>query len=471
MQKVTKAAAKNKTLPGPIKGLKHGGTIKLNDGTTFTKAQVRKDPVKVMQSIIKQQRSLYSKNMGDWIAARAAAENPIYPMRTLLYDLYADLTLDGFFHGQFYNHRVLPVKNKVFKIKNKAGKYDPAKAQILEKSWFYNLILWYMEAIIYGYSLPYINTLTFDNGTSWINELILLDRKHVHSEMHVITPFQTEFDGIDYLADPVVNYVFPMGDPYDLGMLNKAAPLLIIKRHSWQNWDEFEEIFGMPIRIAKTASQDPRVQADIEDWLKEMGTASYAIFPEGTEIDVKESKQTDAYSVFQEKIKTVNEELAILICGQTMTSMNGSSRSQGEVHERVMEEITKDDECGFRTLMNEKWLPLLKDVHGYPFDDGDSFEWDQPKDLQARLKVFQGVVELGFEVDQAQVEEEFDVKITGRKTVPAPAIPPVADIKGGIPAPSDPKDPDADDDKDLKASDIIKLHAKIHEWYGGSHVH
>jgi hypothetical protein len=470
MQKSTKPKGSIKPTPAQ-KGIKHGGIIQLNDGSTFTKAQVKKDPVKVMQSIIKQQRSLYSKNMGDWIAARASAENPIYPMRTLLYDLYADLTLDGFFHGQFYNHRVLPVKNKVFKIKNAAGKFDLDKAELLQKSWFYNLILWYMESIIYGYSLPYMNQTCFDGKTNWINELILLDRKHVHSEIHVITPFQTEFDGIDYLADPVVKYVLPMGDPYDLGLLNKAAPLLIIKKHSWQNWDEFEEIFGMPIRIAKTASQDPRVQADIEDWLKEMGTASYAIFPEGTEIEVKESKQTDAYAVFQQKINAVNEELAILICGQTMTSMNGSSRSQGEVHERVMAEITKDDECGFRTIFNEKWLPLLRDVHGYPFDIGDTFEWDQPKDLQARLKVFQGVVGLGFEVDQQQVEEEFDVKITGRKVTPAAAAPPAPDVKGGIPAPTDPKDPDADDDKDLTASDMIKLHAKILELYGGSHVH
>lgn len=452
--------------------MKHGGTIKLTDGTEYTKAQIRKDPVKVMQSIIKQQRSLYSKDMNDWIAARAEAENPIYPMRTRLYDLYADLALDGFFHGQFYNHRTLPVKNKVFKIIEAGGDANPEKTKLLQKSWFYNLILWYMEAKPYGYSLPYINEIEFDGKTSWIKELILLPRKNVHPEMHIVTAFQTDFEGIDYTADPVCNYVFPIGDPYDLGLLNLAAPLLILKKHSWQNWDEFEEIFGMPIRVAKTASQDPRVQNEIEGWLKEMGTAPYGIFPEGTELEIIQSTQPDSFRVFQEKMKAVNEELAILICGQTMTSMNGSSRSQGEVHERVMAEITKDDECGFRTLVNECWLPMLIRAHGYPFEEGDSFEWDQPEDLQNLLKIYSGINAMGFQLDPADVTKKFGVPILGIKTTPAAAAPEGADKPGGIPAdPDNPLDPNEDADKDLKASDLIKLHAKITELYGGGYVH
>ena len=464
---------KNETPQAAAPKIKHGGTITLNDGTKFTKSQIRKDPVKVMQSIIKQQRSLYSKNMEDWIAARAEAENPIFPQRTRLYDLYADLALDGFFHGQFYNHRTLPVKNKVFKIVKANGETDVDKTKMLQKGWFYNLILWYMEAKPYGYSLPYINEIEYDGTTSWIKELVLLPRKNVHPEMHVVTPFQTDFDGIDYLADPVCNYVFPIGDPYDLGLLNMAAPLLILKKHSWQNWDQFEEIFGMPIRIAKTASQDPRVQNDIENWLQEMGTAPYAIFPEGTEVEIKQSTQSDAFGVFREKMKAVNEELAILICGQTMTSMNGSSRSQGEVHERVMAEITKDDECGFRTLVNEDWIPKLRDFHKYPFIEGDSFEWDQPEDLQNLLKLYTGINAMGFQLDMEEVSKKFGVKILGVKTTTA-AAPPAPDVKGGIqvdPADPNPADPDKLADKDLKASDLIHLHAQIIKLYGGSYVH
>jgi phage gp29-like protein len=390
-----------------------GGATKL---TAADRQQIKKDPAKVLSKIIVQQSSLYSKAMSDWLAARAAAENPVYPIRTLLYDLYHDLILDGFFYGLFYNHRVLPIKNKAFKIVNASGEEQPEKTKLLQKDWFYKLMLWYMESKLYGYSLPYIDSLSFDGSISNIQNMVLLPRKHVHPEKHVVTPFQNEFDGIDYQQRPLSNYVFPIGDPFDLGLLNIAAPLLIIKKHSWQSWDQFEEMFGIPIRIAKTASQDPRVQNEIQNWLVNMGSASYGIFPEGTDIDIRENKQTDAFSVFQQKITSINEELAILACGQTMTSMNGSSRSQGEVHERVKDQITKDDERGFRTLVNEHWLKMLMEEHGYPLEAGDSFEWDQPEDLDSLLKIYQGIDAMGFQLDQQQVAQKFGVKILGLKT-------------------------------------------------------
>lgn len=442
----------------PIVRLKHGGTIHLNAEDDKAKKELLKtDPGAIMTSIIKQQRTLYAKQIADYQAARALAENPIYPQRALLFDIYADVILDPFIHGQIYNHRILPVKNKAFKINNTAGETDKEKVKHFQKSWFNDFITWALESKFFSFSLPYIEQISYDGKTSWIKKLTLLERKNVHPESNIITRYQSDFTGIDYLADPVNKFVIPIGDPFDLGLLLKAIPIWIIKKHGWQNWDEFGEIFGIPIRTAKTASQDPRVIAEIEGWLRDMSTAAYGLFPAGTELDIKESNKTDAFKVFSEAIKMANEELAILFSGQTMTSMDGSSRSQGEVHERVKDEITKDDEKFIRTIVNEQLIPLLRDVHGYPFDEGDSFEWDQPEDLQNLLKIFQGVNNMGFQLDPDQVTEKFGVKILGIK---APAVP------------NDEPDPkDKKDDKELSVTpgDLIKLHAKLQqEMFGGT---
>jgi hypothetical protein len=186
----------------------------------------------------------------------------------------------------------------------------------------------------------------------------------------------------------------------------------------------------------------------------------------------------------------VDVELAILINGQAMTSMNGSSRSQGEVHERVMDEITKDDEVFITTLVNEKLLPLLRDVHKYPFEDGDVFELDQPEDLQALLKIYTGVNQMGFQLDMDEVSKRFKVKITGLKQV-APVAPAPGDAADDDDDPDGDEDQDTpdepkkgsqkpkgakkaatvpeDDDEELKAADLIKLHAEILKLY--AHVH
>jgi len=463
-------AKTNKKLPA----IKHGGTIQLSNGEKFTAAQIRKDPAKVMISIIRQQRSLFSKNMDDLIAARAQAEQPDFPMRTWLHNIYLDIILDPFIHGQIYNHRILPVKNKSFKIFNAKKEADEIKTALFQKGWVSQFIEWALESKFFGFSAIYFKEMLFDGKTSWIKTLELLDRKHVHPEAHVFTVYESDLTGIDYLAEPVCNYVVPVGDPCDLGLLNKAATLAILKRHSWQNWDQFEEIFGLPVRIAKTSSQDPRVQAEIEEWLDQMGTAAYGIFPEGTELDIKESKHTDAFKVFDQKRQAANEELAILFSGQTMTSMNGSSRSQGEVHERVKDEITKDDEKFIFNLFNEILIPLLRDKHNWPLDEGDYLVWEQPEDLAALLTIYQGVDGMGFQLDPAQVSEKFGVKIIGLK--PKPTMPGLPEDNGkdpkkpGKPGKPGPDEDDEQDDAQLKVSDLVKLHAKLAELYGGKHV-
>jgi len=442
---------------GPLSGLKHAGTITLKDGTSFTKDQIKKDPGMVMAAIVKQQRSLYSKDMEDWIAARAMAENPDYPIRTLLYDIYDDIILDNFISGLIYNHRILPVKNKAFNIMNAKKEFDQDKTDLFDKGWVNDLFKWWLESIFYGYSVPYIEELAFDGTTSWIQKLVLIPRKNVNPELKIVTRFQSDFEGFDFTEDPLKKYVFPAGDRYDLGLLNKAAPMAIIKKHGWQNWDEFAEIFGMPIRTVKTASQDARVIGEIEGWLRDMSTSSYGIFPQGTELDIRESKHSDAFNVFAQLIKSANEELAILICGQTMTSMNGSSRSQGEVHERVMDQITKDDERFVKTLFNEMLIPILRDVHGWPLDEGDKLQWDQPEDLQAAAKIYTAVNNMGFQLDMDDVSKKFGVKITGIKVVTPASVP------------TDQESFD-DDENDMSAKRLLKLHASIQDLYYGRTV-
>ena len=66
------------------------------------------------------------------------------------------------------------------------------------------------------------------------------------------------------------------------------------------------------MRTAKVASSDPRVKREVDKWLKDLGSAGWARFPEGVEIDIKESNSRDSFNVFNEKRKACNEELATL---------------------------------------------------------------------------------------------------------------------------------------------------------------
>ena len=43
----------------------------------------------------------------------------------------------------------------------------------------------------------------------------------------------------------------------------------------------FGEIFGIPLRIGTTTSRDPKEFDKLEKLLRNMGAASYGLFPEG----------------------------------------------------------------------------------------------------------------------------------------------------------------------------------------------
>lgn len=453
-------AAKRRT--GPV----HTHTINLAVDSKERREMLKKDPGSVMAGLVKQQRTQYSKTVGDLIAARHAAGSIDYPQRARLYDFYEDMLNDEMIYGQIYNHRILPVKNRNFKISNAAGVKDEKKAKLFNVRWIPEYIEYCLLSKFWGFSLIYLNELEAKDGVTWIKKIELFDRYHVLQEKGFIVNWQSDFTGTNYLEQPVSNYCMPIGNVRDLGLLNKAAHLWLLKKHAWQNWDEFAELFGIPIRIVKTNSDDPRVIAEIEGWTKDMGTAAYGIFPEGTEIDIKENSKTDAYKVFYEMIKSANEGLAILFSGQTMTSMDGSSKSQAEVHADVATEIRKDDEK-FITFEINNLINLLRIKFGYPFDEGDVFEWDVAEDETALIAKFKAVDEMGFQLDPDEVSNRLGVKILGIKSAAVP-VDEKEDPKEKEPAPDLKKE---EQDIELSMNGILKLHAGIAMLYGGKHVH
>lgn len=67
-----------------------------------------------------------------------------------------------------------------------------------------------------------------------------------------------------------------------------------------------------------------------------------AVIPEGATIEIIESKtsseNTDAY---QKMATWIDKQISKLVLGQTMTTDDGSSRAQGEIHEEVRQDIAQ----------------------------------------------------------------------------------------------------------------------------------
>jgi phage gp29-like protein len=173
----------------------------------------------------------------------------------------------------------------------------------------------------------------------------------------------------------------------------------------------------MPIRIGKTVSRDPAEINKVEKMLTEMGAAAWGLFPEGTEIEIKETSRGDAYNVYDQRINRANSEISKGILNQTMTIDNGSSLSQSEVHLQVLENVTEADADMVRDVVNNKLIPFMA-IHAFPVE-GYRFEWDDSVDYtpdQMRA-IEQMLLSGGYEIEPKYFIDRYNIPITGRREV------------------------------------------------------
>lgn len=385
--------------------------FKREQKTVFLRGGKSKDSDIVAQ-LVQQNNYRIRRDVADWRRALNQAESKEIPRRTLLYNLYDELVLDNHLSAQIQT-RVLKILGLDFKIVDKkTKKIDEEKTQKLQKQWFYNCMRLSLDALFYGHSL-----IQFDFNDGEVSNVMLVPRRHVRPEAGEYVINQTDTKGILYRDTPLMDWLVEVGDKNDFGLLAKAAPSVLWKKNASMCWSEYTEIFGMPMRVGITNTRNNEDLDRLEKSLKDMGSAAYAIMQNGEDIKFLETAKGDAYQVYDKLVERCNSELSKLILGQTLTSDTGTSgtRAQGEVHENVLNAITKADILFANHIVNDKILPLLT-THGENFE-GYVFEFIQPKSItELDWKIDSGLLQ-SFDIDEAYFVEKYSVPIVKKKEV------------------------------------------------------
>jgi hypothetical protein len=300
-----------------------------------------------------------TQDIEKWRQALQAAE-ALNPIRTPLYDLYADLLLDGVLTS-LVNKRILGVTKTKLTFLDSTGKEVEEIKTLISNNQFRKLRRELMLQKMWGIS---VIELMRDNGKF---KIYSAPRKHIKPQLGIIAYEQYGIDGIPYRTPPHNKYLIEVGEPDDLGLLLKAAPYVIYKRSGFGDWSNFAQIFGMPFREARYDGYNQTVRAQLEQALEQAGSAAYAILPREAEIKFHEAKGTagssDLYNMLR---KACNEELCILLLGQTETTTSSSSSgyAQSLTHAQVEDGINQDDREEELSVLNEQVLPILQTL-GY----------------------------------------------------------------------------------------------------------
>ncbi|MQO91320.1 phage portal protein family protein [Segatella copri] len=385
------------------------GDIILADKTTRRNAQ------HIISKLQRTTEALTKSDIQKWRKAWQQAISIESPNRQMLYDIYRDTATDAHVTGCI-GQRTGFVLSKSFNIEDKSGKPCDELKHYFDQEWFYELCRLILDSIYYGHSLIELGDIRKDgDGCPCYSEVKLIDRKFVIPEHHrVVTDLGQDWTtGIDYREPEWYNNLIEAGKPDDLGLYLKAALHAIPKKNVLAAWDVFSEVFGMPMRVAKTASRDKADQQCIEEMLKDMDIAPWALFPEGTDIQIIESTKSDAFNVYDKRVDRSNSEISKLIIGQTMTIEDGSSLSQSQTHLKVFENLVESDAKMLASIINNQLIPRMI-RHGYPLK-GYHFSWDESVDYTPEQQMeYEKMISDRYEVDPKYFADKYNMPVGER---------------------------------------------------------
>jgi len=367
----------------------------------------------VRRFISKPQQQVYRirQDIQKWRNAVTVAESLINPNRYQLYQLYKDIVLDAHLSAAIQQRKNLTL-SKTFCVVDKAGNEVEEKSKLIQTKWFREFLEHSLDSEYYGYSLVQFDSLVDDN----FNDVDLVPRIYVKPEFNLVVPTWAAIEGINYTESPYKEWCIGVGKKHNLGLLMKAAPLVLWKKNAIGAWSVYQDAYGVPLAIGKTNSRDEVTRANLENTLKTISTGLSAVMDIDDTIEFLESKKPDAHMVFDAMINRCNSEISKLILGQTATMDEKSFVGSAEVQERVLIRVGEADEFFALNVINEQLLPMLNGL-GFGLD-GYKIQAKEDDDLPLmdRMKIDTELMKY-YDLDEKYILETYGTVVTKKAVV------------------------------------------------------
>ena len=223
-------------------------------------------------------------------------------------------------------------------------------------------------------------------------------------------------------------------EPYGIGLGHWCYWPTLFKRNGIAFWLTFLEKFAAP--TAKGTHPANAGAEEINKLLQALAairTDSAIAVPDGMTVELLEAARsgTADYKVLHD---TMDEAIAKAILGQTMTTDNGSSKAQAEVHMDVRQDIVKADAdlvCESLTLGPIRWLTMFNFPGAEP---PRVFRVvDEPEDAGALATRDKAIMDMGFKPALDYIRETYGAHWEEKTVEP----PPAAQAASGIAPPAD----------------------------------
>ncbi len=380
-----------------------------------------------------------SQDIAKWKRAIDSARSRLNPRRKLLYELYDNIAIDGHLESVM-GKRSMAITNKEvqFVPHDEDGDVpEGIREWILEAPWFHNMLELATTAVPYGHALIELNP----GSSGRIESVELINRANVRPEDgFVFYDVHTQSDGVYYREDAKYKpYLVEVGGRKDYGRLMTASQYVIYKRGAFGDWAQFAEIFGMPFRVGKYNPYDDATRIKLSDALEQAGGAAHIVIPDGTSLEFHDTNQAGKSEVFKDLVDACNSEISKIFLGQTMTTEDGSSKSQSQTHKEVEGEVFLSDQLRMQYLLNWQFKDRMIALGAGELSRGRlAFAGSDALPLDKQIEIYHKLWTMGLDIDPKFLYETFGV-VPGENAN-------LDDLGGDDPDPNDDggQDPDSD---------------------------
>ena len=364
------------------------------------------EPKSIKGMLQKYPQRVESQDIQDLRQALEIAQNVYNPQYYRLQEVYMNAVWFDAHLATVINKRHLALLSSELVIKDSND--NVIEQSLTNSTKFQNFVKSLIDSVFYGYTAGEIYT---DNNQF---DYWLIPREHFNPESCDIIERPTDIKGT-----PIIDFdnTFYIVDADNFGLLLKAMYYCIMKRNAISDWADTVQMFGSPIMNYTYDGNDPKIKQDIATGFKSLGSNGMVNIPAAVKSEVIfPNPSGDLQKNFHD---AMNAELSKLILGQTMTTENGSSRSQAEVHQSQQDMIFRSDQKLIENWLNDnfvKYLSLLGIQEGkFEYMQQDSTSLIEKLEADAKLK------EIIPNIAPEYFTEKYGVKIT-EPTPPTPTV-------------------------------------------------
>ena len=339
----------------------------------------------------------YYKNLGNRIDYRYRLIDLYeYGMQ----DLHLTSIVDSLFH-QIVGER--------YSIKDAEGKTLEDATKLIKKGWFTKYVRGVLESKLYGYTLIELGDL--DTATGSLKEVRFVERRNVAPKDNLVLEFIHDSAGWDITSDELKDdYVLVDGEE-GFGWMLKALPIVMSKRFALSSHTQYAETYGIPMIVGKTTDDSYEEKKSLANDIA--AARDSRVIVTGLEDDITFLNQisNDTNKIYTELVRLTNDELTMLVLGQSATTESQAYAGSAEIQYRVMVDRVEAIREFVQNNINEDLIWRLREK-GMDIPEGATLQYSNVLEMSPEAKKDLFEVLLGsYEVAPEEIYDTFGVTV------------------------------------------------------------